>query len=71
MREQVNEHIAGNPEVETVVHALERQYDSFVTAQERQSSLLAADGDLPSGEELGAEFERFLAEQGGYDGDKD
>lgn len=63
VREQVNEHIAGNVEVETVVHALERQYDSFVTAQERQSSLLVGDGELPSGDELGAEFERFLAEQ--------
>ena len=71
VREQVAEHIAGNEEVETVVTALERQYDSFVTAQERQSSLLAADGELPSGEELGAEFERFLAEQGGYDDTSD
>ncbi|MCX4094879.1 proteasome assembly chaperone family protein [Nocardia sp. alder85J] len=70
VREQVNEHIAGNAEVETVVHALERQYDSFVTAQERQSSLLAGDADLPTGEEIGAEFERFLAEQSGF-GDSD
>lgn len=70
VREQVNEHIAGNTEVETVVQALERQYDSFVTAQERQSSLLASDADLPTGEELGAEFERFLAEQAGF-GDSD
>ncbi|WP_028476588.1 PAC2 family protein [Nocardia sp. CNY236] len=69
VREQVNDHIAGNAEVETVVHALERQYDSFVTSQERQSSLLVTDGTLPSGDELGAEFERFLAEQGGYDGE--
>ncbi|WP_067700294.1 proteasome assembly chaperone family protein [Nocardia jejuensis] len=64
-REQVNEHIAGNSEVETVVQALERQYDSFVTAQERQSSLLASESELPTGDELGAEFERFLAEQAG------
>ncbi|MEV6768568.1 PAC2 family protein [Nocardia sp. NPDC051030] len=64
-REQVNEHIAGNSEVETVVQALERQYDSFVTAQERQSSLLASENELPTGDELGAEFERFLAEQAG------
>jgi hypothetical protein len=70
VREQVNEHISGNTEVETVVQALERQYDSFVTAQERQSSLLASDADLPTGEELGAEFERFLAEQTGF-GDSD
>lgn len=67
VREQVNAHIQGNTEVETVVAALERQYDSFVTAQERQSTLLAREADLPSGDELGAEFERFLAEQGGYD----
>ena len=63
--EQVNEHIAGNEEVQTVVHALERQYDTFVTAQEQQASLLAGEADLPSGDEIGAEFERFLAEQAG------
>jgi hypothetical protein len=28
---------------------------------------LARDEDLPSGDELGAEFERFLAEQAGDD----
>jgi hypothetical protein len=28
-------------------------------------SLLARDEDLPSGDELGAEFERFLAQQTG------
>ncbi|MFI6866786.1 proteasome assembly chaperone family protein [Nocardia sp. NPDC050406] len=71
VREQVNEHISGNSEVETVVEALERQYDSFVTAQERQSSLLASENDLPTGEELGAEFERFLAEQSGFGDDAD
>ncbi|TSD96047.1 PAC2 family protein [Skermania sp. ID1734] len=71
VREQVNEHINGNAEVEAVVTALEQQYDSYVAAQERQSGLLAGDGSLPSGEELGAEFERFLAEQGGYDTGRD
>ncbi len=66
MREQVNEHVAGNDEVETVVRALEKQYDAYVAAQEQGSSPLGAD-PLPSGDELGAEFERFLAEQGGYE----
>ncbi|QHE72269.1 proteasome assembly chaperone family protein [Rhodococcus sp. WAY2] len=68
VKEQVDEHIAGNEEVQTVVHALERQYDAYVTAQEQQSSLLASEEDLPSGDELGAEFERFLAEQAQQDG---
>ncbi|MFC9358768.1 proteasome assembly chaperone family protein [Rhodococcus sp. NPDC057014] len=69
VREQVDEHIAGNEEVQTVVHALERQYDAYVTAQEQQSTLLASEEDLPSGDELGAEFERFLAEQAMQDGE--
>ena len=67
VREQVNEHIAGNPEVESVVAALEGQYDSFLAAQEQQSPLLASDEPLPSGDELGAEFERFLAAQTKFD----
>lgn len=62
VREQVDEHIEGNEEVLSVVNALERQYDSYVAAQEQQSTPLPTDESLPSGEELGAEFERFLAE---------
>ncbi len=67
VREQIDEHITGNEEVQSVVKALERQYDTFVAAQEQQSTLLASDESLPSGDELGAEFERFLAEQGKFD----
>lgn len=62
VREQIDEHITSNEEVQSVVAALENQYDSYVAAQEQQSTLLAGDDDLPSGDELGAEFERFLAE---------
>lgn len=65
VREQVDAQVTGNEEVESVVRALERQYDTYVTAQERQSSLLATENELPSGDELGAEFERFLAELDG------
>ena len=67
VQEQVDEHITGNEEVQSVVHALERQYDTYVAAQEQQSTLLASDESLPSGDELGAEFEKFLAEQGGFE----
>ncbi|MGU3433365.1 proteasome assembly chaperone family protein [Actinomycetes bacterium M1A6_2h] len=67
VREQVDQHVEGNTEVQSVVHALERQYDTFVTAQEQQSTLLAGDEELPSGDELGAEFEKFLAEQGKFE----
>ncbi len=61
---KIEEQVAGSAEVAQVVTALERQYDAFIAAQENRS-LLARDEDLPSGEELGAEFERFLAQQSG------
>lgn len=61
---KINEQVEASAEVAQVVTALERQYDAFVAAQENRS-LLAHDEDLPSGDELGAEFERFLAQQAG------
>jgi proteasome assembly chaperone (PAC2) family protein len=59
---KINEQVESSAEVAQVVTALERQYDAFVSAQENRS-LLARDEDLPSGDELGAEFERFLAQR--------
>jgi predicted ATP-grasp superfamily ATP-dependent carboligase len=64
VHEKVNEQVESSAEVAQVVTALERQYDAFVAAQENRS-LLARDEDLPSGDELGAQFERFLAQQAG------
>ncbi|GAB88299.1 PAC2 family protein [Gordonia rhizosphera] len=63
VRVQVDNEVSGNAEIESVVAALETQYDSFTQAQEERASLLAAEADLPTGDELGAELERFLAEQ--------
>ena len=59
---KVDEQVEASSEVAQVVAALERQYDAFIAAQENRS-LLARDEDLPSGDELGAEFERFLAQE--------
>jgi predicted ATP-grasp superfamily ATP-dependent carboligase len=64
VRTKIDEQVSASAEVAQVVTALERQYDAFVAAQENRS-LLARDEDLPSGDELGAEFERFLAQQAG------
>ena len=65
VRSQVDAEVSGNQEVESVVAALETQYDTFNQAQQEKASLLAAEGDLPTGDELGAELERFLATQTG------
>ncbi len=64
VRTKIDEQVEASAEVAQVVSALERQYDAFIAAQENRS-LLTRDEDLPSGEELGAEFERFLAQQSG------
>ncbi len=62
VREQVDTEVSGNAEIETVVTALEQQYDAFQQAQTERASLLATEESLPSGDELGAELERFLAD---------
>ncbi|WP_207401130.1 proteasome assembly chaperone family protein [Actinomadura roseirufa] len=60
----IAEQVEGNDEVEKVVRALEQQYDAFAGAAEREN-LLAESQDMPTADELGAQFERFLAEQDG------
>ncbi|MCW2889523.1 MAG: hypothetical protein QOE54_3145 [Streptosporangiaceae bacterium] len=61
---EIADQIAGSDEVEKVVQALEQQYDAFAGSADRES-LLASEQNMPTAEELGAEFERFLAEQDG------
>jgi predicted ATP-grasp superfamily ATP-dependent carboligase len=64
--EEIARQVAGSEEIMEVVQALERQYDAFAEGAAQEGSLLA-DGSqpMPTAEELGAEFERFLAEQQG------
>lgn len=59
--EEVAAHLAENPEVAELVAGLEQQYDAFARAEAEGSSLLAEDGEIPTGEEIGAQFEQFLA----------
>ncbi len=57
---EIARQVEGSAEVGEVVQALEQQYDAFTANRE---NLLASDDQVPTAEELGAEFERFLAEQ--------
>jgi hypothetical protein len=50
-----------------VVRALEQQYDAFLRGRQGNDLLGTEVGRLPSAEELGAELERFLAEQADRD----
>jgi predicted ATP-grasp superfamily ATP-dependent carboligase len=60
---EISRQVDGSAEVAEVVQSLEEQFDAFAAGQE---GLLGDDPDnMPTAEELGAEFERFLAEQQG------
>jgi len=60
---EIERQVEGSSEVAEVVQALEQQYDAFTRDRE---SMLADDTEpMPTAEELGAQFERFLAEQHG------
>ena len=59
--EEIGRYLSANDEVQDVVTALEQQYDTFARAEEEGSSLLAEDEPLPTGEEIGRQFEQFLA----------
>ena len=62
VRRQVDEQVAESDEVRGIVASLEEQYDAFIRGS--GSDLLAnPNGPLPSADEIGAEFEKFLAEQ--------
>ena len=72
--EEVDRYLSGNEEVGDVVRGLEQQYDAFRQAEASGASLLADDGQLPTGEEIGNAFEAFLADLDGEskdDGDAD
>ena len=57
------EQVAESDEVAGVVHMLEQQHDQEERRRRTLESnpLVRADGTMPSADELGAEFERFLA----------
>lgn len=57
----VQEQVEGNEQVAKVVQALESQYDAFDGGDTR-GSLIAEPKTMPTADELGAEFERYLAD---------
>ncbi|MFD0559331.1 proteasome assembly chaperone family protein [Stackebrandtia endophytica] len=62
---EVDEQVRASAEVTEVVEALERQYDMFADSVARENLLVDDESELPTADELGAELERFLADQRG------
>ncbi len=67
VRLEIDQQVAQSDEVAAVVRALEQQYDAFVRGRQSTDLLGTGSGSLPSAEELGAELERFLADQADRD----
>jgi hypothetical protein len=62
-RKQLDELVASNDEHVEMVRQLEVAYDAEAESWGMPGSL-ASGGDLPTGDELAAELERFLRDQG-------
>ncbi len=59
-QQAIEAEVAGSDEARQVISALEQQYDAFVEGKERPSLLATETSQIPSADELGAEFEDFL-----------
>jgi predicted ATP-grasp superfamily ATP-dependent carboligase len=60
---EIARQVEGSDEVSEVVRALEQQYDAFAAGG--NGNMADEAENMPTAEELGAQFERFLAEQQG------
>ncbi|WP_433208311.1 proteasome assembly chaperone family protein [Dactylosporangium sp. CS-047395] len=64
VRAEIDVQIAQADEAASLVRALEEQYDAFTRGRTGNNNLLAdSPAPLPTADEIGAELERFLAEQ--------
>ena len=58
---EITSYLESHQEISEVVNGLEQQYDAFRESESAGSSLLAEDQPMPTGEEIGRQFEQFLA----------
>lgn len=59
-RAAIDREAAASEEIQTLIAALEEQYDTQLAPSDRSA---LGDGSLPTADELGAELERFLADR--------
>jgi hypothetical protein len=60
-RAEIDKQVAASDEINNVVQSLEKQYDDIVAG--RADKLVADGANLPSADEIAAEFERYLSQQ--------
>lgn len=59
-RRAIAAEVEGNEEVRSIVAALEEQYDAFMRGQDLPNMWAPDGSQIPSADQLGAEFEKFL-----------
>jgi hypothetical protein len=59
---EIEEQIQSSAELSSAITGLEQQYDAFAGGSDREN-LMADSTPMPTGDELAAQFERFLAER--------
>ena len=59
-QQAVASEVASNDEARAVITALEQQYDAYLEGRQRPSLLATEASEIPSADELGADFENFL-----------
>ncbi len=63
-RAEIERQVAESGEATQVVQGLEQQYDAFQEGLRRKNLLKTEMAQLPSADEIGAEFEKFLRDEG-------
>lgn len=67
-RLDIESQIAGNPENAAAVQALEAQYDAVMSSRQLEGAISQeSPGELPTGDEIAAQVERFLADMDSRD----
>jgi predicted ATP-grasp superfamily ATP-dependent carboligase len=62
-KKQIDEQVAASDEIAEAVRGLEARYDAVAEANTSSLPLAGPDARMPDGDEIAAEFERFLSEQ--------
>jgi len=62
-KKQIDEQVAASDEIAEAVRGLEARYDEVAEASSNSLPLAGPDARMPDGDEIAAEFERFLSEQ--------
>jgi predicted ATP-grasp superfamily ATP-dependent carboligase len=60
---EITRQVEGSEEIKSLVNALEEQYEAYAGADRRDNLLADETGNLPTAEEIAAQFEQFLAQQ--------